>query len=96
MNIHLGRGNANKLFARFLFSYADDLALELVNFTGGSLRNAIPREATIHFMLPNENKAKLEQAIAEYQDIVRAELSIADPDMLLTLASIDTPEKGNE
>ncbi|MEZ9139004.1 MULTISPECIES: aminoacyl-histidine dipeptidase [unclassified Shewanella] len=93
VNIHLGRGNANKLLARFLFSYADELALELVNFTGGSLRNAIPREANISFMLPSENQTKLEQAITEFQAIVRAELSIADPDMLLTLASIETPEK---
>ncbi|MGL4711772.1 MAG: beta-Ala-His dipeptidase, partial [Shewanella sp.] len=51
VNIHLGRGNANKLLARFLFENADNLALELTQFSGGSLRNAIPREANISFML---------------------------------------------
>lgn len=35
VNIHLGRGNANKLLARFLFNHADELALELTNFSGG-------------------------------------------------------------
>ncbi|MDX1281887.1 aminoacyl-histidine dipeptidase [Shewanella colwelliana] len=85
VNIHLGRGNANKLLARFLFNHADELALELTNFTGGSLRNAIPREASVSFMLPAENVARLEALMADYTHLVRQELAIADPDMLLTL-----------
>ncbi|WP_394130585.1 aminoacyl-histidine dipeptidase [Shewanella maritima] len=93
VNIHLGRGNANKLLARFLFNHADDLALELVEFSGGSLRNAIPREASISLMVPTDKVANLEAAIAQFQALIRAELAIADPDMLLTLTSIDTPAK---
>ena len=88
VNIHLGRGNANKLLARFLFSYADELAIELTNFTGGSLRNAIPREANVSFMLPGENVPQLEALMAEYQAIIRQELAIADPLMLLELTEI--------
>ncbi|QYK12002.1 aminoacyl-histidine dipeptidase [Shewanella rhizosphaerae] len=88
VNIHLGRGNANKLLARFLFNHADELALELTNFSGGSLRNAIPREASVSFMLPSENLPRLETLIQEYTDLVRQELAIADPDMLLTLSEI--------
>ncbi|MPY22752.1 aminoacyl-histidine dipeptidase [Shewanella psychropiezotolerans] len=88
VNIHLGRGNANKLLARFLFNHADDLALELTDFTGGSLRNAIPREASVSFMLPAENITKLEAQIQEFQALIRAELAIADPDMLLELAEV--------
>jgi len=45
VNIHLGRGNANKLLARFLAGHAAELQLSLSDFKGGSLRNAIPREA---------------------------------------------------
>ncbi|WP_229814685.1 M20/M25/M40 family metallo-hydrolase, partial [Shewanella hanedai] len=88
VNIHLGRGNANKLLARFLFNYADELAIELTNFTGGSLRNAIPREANVSFMLPGENVPQLEVLIAEYQSLIRQELAIADPMMLLELTEI--------
>ncbi|ASJ96012.1 aminoacyl-histidine dipeptidase [Shewanella marisflavi] len=88
VNIHLGRGNANKLLARFLFNYADELALELTNFSGGSLRNAIPREASVSFMLPSENLPRLEALMKEYTDLVRQELAIADPGMLLTLSEI--------
>ncbi|MEI6858442.1 MAG: aminoacyl-histidine dipeptidase [Shewanella sp.] len=93
VNIHLGRGNANKLLARFLFNYADDLALELTNFTGGSLRNAIPREACISFMLPAENIVKLETQIQDFQALIREELAIADPDMLLELAEVSAAKQ---
>lgn len=85
VNIHLGRGNANKLLARFLFNHADELALELTHFTGGSLRNAIPREASVSFMLPSENVARLNELMQEFTALVRQELAIADPDMQLTL-----------
>ncbi|MGX9461173.1 aminoacyl-histidine dipeptidase [Shewanella sp. A14] len=93
VNIHLGRGNANKLLARFLFKYSDELAIELVSFSGGSLRNAIPREANIQFMLPAENIEALKQAIESFQALVRVELAVADPAMVLTLATIDSPTK---
>lgn len=85
VNIHLGRGNANKLLARFLFNHGDELALELTNFTGGSLRNAIPREASVSFMLPSENVTRLNELMQEFTALVRQELAIADPDMQLTL-----------
>ena len=42
-DIHLGLGNANKLLARFLAGHAEELDLRLVDFNGGTLRNAIPR-----------------------------------------------------
>ena len=93
VNIHLGRGNANKLLARFLFKYSDELALELVSFSGGSLRNAIPREANVQFMLPVENIDALKQAIESFQALVLEELAVADPGMLLSLAAIDAPTK---
>ena len=88
VNIHLGRGNANKLLARFLFDHADELAIELTQFVGGSLRNAIPREAAIHFMLPPENLNLLQTRISEFQALVREELAIADPGTVLTLDEI--------
>jgi dipeptidase D len=93
VNIHLGRANANKLLARFLFKHSDELALELASFSGGSLRNAIPREAHISFMLPAENVDKLHQAMEAFQALVRQELALVDPAMVLSLESIDAPTK---
>lgn len=93
VNIHLGRGNANKLLARFLFENADELALELTQFSGGSLRNAIPREANISFMLPAENVAALNEKVAAFEALVREELAIADPAMRLALTEIAKPSR---
>ncbi|MFQ6372222.1 aminoacyl-histidine dipeptidase [Shewanella sp. YIC-542] len=85
-NIHLGRGNANKLLARFLFEKASDLQLQLVDFQGGTLRNAIPREADAGLVVPNAQVDALQQAVAEYEALLRSEFAIADPDMQLTLS----------
>lgn len=46
MDIHLGRGNANKWMARLLLNL-EACGMKLIAFDGGSLRNAIPREAFV-------------------------------------------------
>jgi len=45
VDIHLGRANANKLMFRFLKDAMQSCKIRLVSVEGGSLRNAIPREA---------------------------------------------------
>ncbi|WP_198263476.1 beta-Ala-His dipeptidase [sulfur-oxidizing endosymbiont of Gigantopelta aegis] len=47
VDIHLNRANANVLLAQELLSISQTYALQLVSFHGGSLRNAIPREAFV-------------------------------------------------
>ncbi|MBD0784886.1 aminoacyl-histidine dipeptidase [Vibrio sp. Y2-5] len=73
-DIHTGRGNANKLLARFLAGHAQELDLHLVEFRGGSLRNAIPREAFVTVALPSENEAKLIELYDFYTDLLKTEL----------------------
>jgi dipeptidase D len=43
MDIHKGLGNANKIMNRLLFDGL--IILDYKCYTGGSLRNAIPRES---------------------------------------------------
>lgn len=45
MDINLGRGNSNKLLFRFLKTYAAELGIRIASVSGGTLRNAIPRES---------------------------------------------------
>ncbi|MDP4185449.1 MAG: beta-Ala-His dipeptidase, partial [Bacteroidota bacterium] len=45
MDINLGRGNANKIFFRLLKELNYLYGARLASISGGSLRNAIPREA---------------------------------------------------
>ncbi|MDX3772583.1 aminoacyl-histidine dipeptidase [Chromatiaceae bacterium AAb-1] len=91
VNIHLGRGNANKLLARFLAEHAAALSLQLSQFTGGSLRNAIPREAGISFTVPSAKAAVLQQRVTAYQQLLQQELAIAEPALKLTLTPAAVP-----
>jgi len=60
-DIHLNRGNAIKILARVLASVLDD-NLHLAEITGGSKRNAIPREASAVIACNAEAGPVLEQA----------------------------------
>lgn len=64
IDIHLGRGNAIRLLAQFLREAAGEIDLHLLSLTGGSARNAIPREAFAVVSLPAGSAAKL-QALAD-------------------------------
>jgi dipeptidase D len=57
MDIHKGRGNANKWMARILWNLKQHSEMQLISFDGGSLRNAIPREATCRVAVPNKIEA---------------------------------------
>ncbi|MCL9773153.1 aminoacyl-histidine dipeptidase [Vibrio methylphosphonaticus] len=74
-DIHTGRGNANKLLARFLAGHAKELDARLIEFRGGSLRNAIPREGFVSLAVPEENVAKLESLFAQYTTLLQQELA---------------------
>ena len=90
-DIHTGRGNANKIMARFLVGHANELDLRINNFTGGSLRNALPREASVVATLPAANIDKLNALFAEYQQIVSAELGHVETDITLFTVACAQP-----
>lgn len=73
VDIHLGRANANKLMFRFLKEAVCDYGARLSSVEGGSLRNAIPREAFALITIPGDNVEALWELIADYQDTFRAE-----------------------
>jgi dipeptidase D len=91
VNIHLGRGNANKLLARFLADHAKALELNIAAFSGGSLRNAIPREATVSLTVPATKVTLLQQAISSFESLLQFELAAVEPSLKLSLAEIVTP-----
>ncbi|WP_026957370.1 aminoacyl-histidine dipeptidase [Aliagarivorans taiwanensis] len=57
-DIHTGRANANKLLARLLAKLQQTDGLSLATIEGGSLRNAIPREAKAQIQLADVAAAK--------------------------------------
>jgi dipeptidase D len=85
MDIHLGRGNANKLVNRVLYELSKVLELRLAAFDGGSLRNAIPREATATIAVPQNQVEALEAAVDQWRAILKKEHQKTDPDFQLLL-----------
>lgn len=93
VNIHLGRGNANKLLARFLADHASALQLSLAAFNGGSLRNAIPREASVVLTVPAAKVAQLQQQVQAFEALLQQELAAVEPALKLTLAETTLPSQ---
>lgn len=67
VDIHLGRGNANVILANFLNDYLAQSNGRLVEFVGGSARNAIPREAVATIAIQAERLTELENAVSATQ-----------------------------
>ena len=73
VDIHLQRANANKLLFRFLKVAVAEYDARLCCFEGGSLRNAIPREAFSAVTVPADGADDLLELVAEYETLFRTE-----------------------
>jgi len=93
MDIHKGRGNANKLMNRLLHHAQKVMALRLATVDGGSLRNAIPRESFATIALPADATTQFSAFIEEWTAVLKKEYGTTDPDLELTVESCATPEK---
>ena len=80
MDIILCRGNANKLAARLLLELMLKADVRLLDFEGGTLRNAIPREAFATVYVPADKLAEAEKVFAEVSAAIKAEYAGTDPD----------------
>jgi len=92
MDINLGRGNSIKTFFRII-NAAKDLGVRLATFDGGSLRNAIPREAFGVLVVEEAKAADFIALVDEVADTVKAELAATEPDMVVKTEATDLPEK---
>ena len=81
-DIHLGRGNANKLLARFLAQHLAKFDANLVSFNGGTLRNAIPREGAIVVSIAKEQKQALVDTFTQFIETIQQELIKVEPTLV--------------
>lgn len=79
MDIILGRGNANKIFFRFM-QKAHEFGARLSCIDGGSLRNAIPREAFATVVVPKEKTTDFKNFAKKYSQIIQSEFASKEPD----------------
>lgn len=92
MEIHLGRGNANKLMNRLLWQTTKEFGVSVASIDGGGLRNAIPRESTSIVTVDESNAADFEKAMQKWGKDIKAEYKTTDPDTQVVCESTDRPE----
>ncbi|EXT71757.1 xaa-His dipeptidase family protein [Acinetobacter sp. 25977_10] len=85
IDIHLGRGNANVILARFLNQHLNSLSGHLIEFTGGTARNALPREAVATIAISSNQLPELEKLLDEYQTAWKKQLQGVDDNLQLTI-----------
>jgi len=92
MDIHKGRGNANKLMNRLLYQAAKNYQLRIASIDGGSLRNAIPRESFAVVVLPNDKVSFFEKFIDQQTKILLSEYTTTDNDLQIAVEKTDLPK----
>ncbi len=91
LDIPLQRGNANKILFRLINKAQNEFGLRLADVQGGSLRNAIPREAFATIAVPENGEGKFKEFVAELETTIKNELSDTDPGLTITLDPAEAP-----
>ena len=93
VDIHIGRANANKLLVRFLVLAAQKFDIRITELNGGSLRNAIPREANACLTVSNEQVDALTEFHKSYLAQIQQNLAIAEPNLTSLLIPAEAFEQ---
>lgn len=88
-DISKGRANANKLLVRFLLRIAEKYEFYLCDISGGSLHNAIPRDASAVFAVQSADKEAVRVDFNLFAAEVQDEYSVTEPNAKFTLQSTD-------
>ena len=89
--IHLGRGNANKIMNRLIWNADQNFGLKIAAIDGGSLRNAIPRESFATVVVDNDKADDFKKHIAELVSIIQTELVRTEPNLMVSIEPADAP-----
>ena len=92
LDIHLGRGNANKIMNVLLLKASEKYGLRVADVQGGSLRNAIPRESFVVAVVPEANKEHFEAFVKEFEAIAQDEFKDADEGIVAFAEATDLPK----
>ena len=91
-DIHLQRANAIKLLFRFLKDAVANFEARLACVEGGSLRNAIPREASAVITIPEESYQDLQDLVDRYEDLWLKEFDGVEPDLMFKAEEVECPK----
>lgn len=93
MDIILQRGNANKVFFRLLDKVYSKSDVRLASIDGGSLRNAIPREAFGVITVDANQVDTFKEIVEDEFKVIQNELAATEPGMKLELLETELPRE---
>ncbi len=91
LEINEGRGNANKLMARFVHEAIAEYGARLATWHGGNMRNAIPFECETVLTLPKENVEALKEAVAEWCTLFNNEYRTIEENIQFFAEDVEAP-----
>jgi len=91
IDIHKERGNSIKILNRILWHATKNFGLRLSSFEGGSLRNAIPREAKAVFTIDQSTEADFKEFFNEKVKVIKKEFQQNEPTLEIILYETDQP-----
>ena len=93
MDIHKGLGNANKIMNRLLFDGFENFGLQIAEISGGSLRNAIPRESNAKVIVASMYDEAFVFDMQEMIADIQAEFKTMEPNLTVEIVKSDLPSK---
>jgi dipeptidase D len=93
LNIHEGWGNSIKLLGRLLYNLNNTLHYHLATINGGSKHNAIPREAEVVVVIPENELTALTGFLQKTETIFKDELQYVEKEVFIKHESTTTVDK---
>jgi len=91
MDIHKGLGNANKIMNRLLYDGFNKFGLRVSEISGGSLRNAIPRESVAKVTVDESRKKDFDAAMKGLVNEIKFEFKTTEPNLVIEIEKSDLP-----
>ncbi len=92
LEIHEGRGNANKMMVQVVREAIEECEARLASWHGGNMRNAIPFKAEVVLTLPKENVAALKELAEDYLADFTDQYKNIESGIELIVEDVDTPK----
>jgi dipeptidase D len=91
-DIHCGRGNANRIMARFLYLLQEKSGFVLSELSGGNQHNAIAREASAVIGVNVADREAVRVLLNHFTADVENELKRVDPDVHISMETVEKPD----
>ena len=92
LEIHEGRGNANKMMVQVVREAIEECEARLASWHGGNMRNAIPFKAEVVLTLPKENVAALKELAEDYLADFTDQYKNIESGIELIVEDVETPK----